>query len=93
MVMMVEQTQPHIGVVEAVVLERRHNLHLQELVVMDHLVYMHTDQVIHKLTLVAVVPVVIPLVSLVVLVEVVEVMLDLLIQLQQLEMVNQELPD
>ena len=47
MVMMVEQTQPHIGVLEVVVPENwEHNLHLQELVVMDHLMYMHTDQVI-----------------------------------------------
>jgi hypothetical protein len=46
MVMMAEQTQPHIGVLEVVVLEKEHNLHLQELVVMDHLVFMHMDQVI-----------------------------------------------
>ncbi len=46
MVILVEPTQPHIGGVEAVVLESLHNLHLQELVVMDHLVFMHMDQVI-----------------------------------------------
>ena len=44
MVMMVEQTQPHIGVLVAVVPQRPHNLHLQGLVVMDHLVFMHMDQ-------------------------------------------------
>ena len=44
MVMTVEQTQPHIGVLEVVVPEKEHNLHLQELVVMDHLMYMHMDQ-------------------------------------------------
>ncbi|MDD9817784.1 MAG: hypothetical protein OXU61_06580 [Gammaproteobacteria bacterium] len=42
--MMVEQTQPHIGVLVAVVLEKEHNLHLQELVVMDHQMFMHMDQ-------------------------------------------------
>ena len=42
--MMVEQTQSHIGVLVAVVPEREHNLHPQESVVMDHLVFMHMDQ-------------------------------------------------
>ena len=31
-------------VLEVVVPEKEHNLHLQELVVMDHLMYMHMDQ-------------------------------------------------
>ena len=33
-----------VGVLVAVVPEKEHNLHLQELVVMDHLVFMHMDQ-------------------------------------------------
>ena len=95
MVMMVELLVPPIGVVAVAVLVKLHKMHpihqhqfliTTSKVVMDHPVSMHMDLTMHKLTLVAVVPVVMILVSMVVLAAVA------LVQ-EHLVMAHQELPD